>query len=141
MRTRISVPGRFSNGKGRDVRHPRLCSCNITGMRPNFLGLLMALAFSALTASAQLEPLVQTLERGDVEQRRSALANIRNLRSESASRTAIPALKDKNVMVRATAASSVVFLPHAEAASVLIPMLNDRDEFVRREAAFALGEV
>ena len=101
----------------------------------------MAVAFSALTASAQLEPLVQTLERGDVEQRRSALANIRNLRSESASRVAIPALKDKNVMVRATAASSVVFLPPAEAASVLIPMLNDRDEFVRREAAFALGEV
>ena len=101
----------------------------------------MALGFTALTASAQLEPLVQTLERGDVEQRRSALANIRNLRSESASRIAIPALKDMNVMVRATAASSVIFLPPSEAASVLIPMLQDRDEFVRREAAFALGEV
>ena len=101
----------------------------------------MALGFTALTASAQLEPLVQTLERGDVEQRRSALANIRNLRSESASRIAIPALKDRNVMVRATAASGVIFLPPSEAASVLIPMLQDRDEFVRREAAFALGEV
>jgi HEAT repeat protein len=101
----------------------------------------MALAFSALTASAQLEPLVQTLERGDVEQRRSALATIRNLRSEPASRIALPALKDKDVLVRATAAGSVIFLPPAEAASVLIPMLQDRDEFVRREAAFALGEV
>src|SRR4051812_4359772 len=109
MRTRISVHGRFSNGNGRDVRHHRHCSCNITGMRPNFLGLLMALAFSALTASAQLEPLVQTLERGDAEQSRAALASIRNLRSEVASRIAIPALKDKNVLVRATAASSVVF--------------------------------
>jgi HEAT repeat protein len=107
----------------------------------NFLGLTMAVMFLALTASAQLEPLVQTLEHGDIEQRRNALASIRNLRSETASRIVIPALKDKNVLVRATAASSIVFLPKAEAASLLIPMLTDRDEFVRREAAFALGEV
>jgi HEAT repeat protein len=110
-------------------------------MRPNPVGLFLAITLLTLTASAQLEPLVQTLEHGDVEQRRSALASIRNLRTESASRIAIPALKDKNVMVRATAVSSVVFLPQAEAASVLIPMLQDRDEFVRREAAYALGEV
>ena len=113
----------------------------MTGMRPKLLGLLMALAFSALNASAQLEPLVQKLERGDAEQRRSALASIRGLRSEAASRAAIPALKDKNVLVRATAASSVTFLPPSEAASVLIPLLQDRDPFVRREAAYALGEV
>jgi HEAT repeat protein len=110
-------------------------------MRPKLPSILLAIAFTAVTASAQLEPLVQTLGRGDVEQRRSALASIRNLRSESASRIAIPALKDNDVMVRATAVSSVVFLPPAEAASVLIPMLQDRDVFVRREAAFALGEV
>lgn len=110
-------------------------------MQPNFVGLLTAILFLAFTASAQFEPLVQTLERGDAEQRRSALASIRNLRSESASRLAVPALKDKDVMVRATAASSVTFLPAAEAASVLMPLLNDRDPFVRREAAYALGEV
>ncbi|MEP7211429.1 MAG: HEAT repeat domain-containing protein [Acidobacteriota bacterium] len=110
-------------------------------MRLTFIGLIMATLLLALTASAQLEPLVQTLEHGDAEQRRSALASIRNLRSESASRIAIPSLRDSNVLVRATAASSVIFLPPSEAASVLIPMLGDRDEFVRREAAFALGEV
>lgn len=110
-------------------------------MQVNLCGLFLALLLSSSTASAQLEPLGRMLENGGVEQKRNVLASIRGMRSEEASRIAVPALKDKNVLVRATAAASVIFLPRAEAASLLIPMLQDRDEFVRREAAFALGLV
>src|SRR5688500_10181955 len=84
--------------------------------------------------------LSERITKGSTEAKRSALAEIRNLRSERASRLAIPALTDREEIVRATAAGSVVFLPPADAASVLVPLLNDRAEFVRREAAFALGE-
>src|SRR5437868_3852812 len=52
------------------------------------------------------ESLVNRIHSGDVEQKREALFQIRNLRSEEASRIAVPALKDRNEMVRATAASS-----------------------------------
>lgn len=76
-----------------------------------------------------------------VEAKRSALFEIRNYRSEEASRLALPSLSDKDEMVRSTAASSVVYLPKDEAARALLPLLGDRAEFVRREAAFALGEV
>ncbi|NOT48975.1 MAG: HEAT repeat domain-containing protein, partial [Acidobacteria bacterium] len=78
---------------------------------------------------------------GDSEQKRTALAEIRNIRSEDASRIAVSALSDNDEMVRATAASSVVFLPESEAAKVLLPLLDDKKPFVRREAAFALGQV
>ncbi len=78
---------------------------------------------------------------GNSEQKRTALAEIRNHRSEQASRLAIPALADSDEMVRATAASSVVFLPEAEAARILTPLLKDKQPFVRREAAYALGMV
>lgn len=76
-----------------------------------------------------------------VESKRSALFEIRNLRSASASRLALPALLDKDPMVRSTAAASVVFLPKTEASRALLPLLSDRQEFVRREAAYALGDV
>lgn len=78
---------------------------------------------------------------GSTEEKRSALFEIRNLRSPVASSIAVPALSDKNELVRATAASSVVFLPKTDAARELIPLLTDRADFVRREAAHALGEV
>lgn len=78
---------------------------------------------------------------GSVEAKRSALFEIRDLRSSSASRLAIPALLDKEPIVRATAAASVVFVPKNEASSSLIPLLNDKSEFVRRESAYALGDV
>ena len=92
-------------------------------------------------SSQDLAVLSERLQSGDTEQRRDALFQIRNLRTEEASRLAITSLRDKNPMVRATAASSVIFAPRAEAAAALLPLLNDKDEFVRREAAFALGEV
>ena len=75
------------------------------------------------------------------ELKRNALFQIINLHSEAASRLAIPALTDKDLLVRATAANAVIYIPKPEAASVLRPLLNDKMEFVRGEAAFALGEV
>ena len=66
---------------------------------------------------------------------------IRNLETAEASRIAIPALRDKSEIVRATAAASVVFLPKDEAAQNVTPLLADKKPFVRREAAFALGKI
>ena len=76
-----------------------------------------------------------------VEAKRAALFEIRNYSSAEASRLALPALTDKDEMVRSTAASSVIYLPKNEAARALLPLVGDRAEFVRREIAFALGEV
>lgn len=97
-------------------------------------------AFFAVNSSAQdLTPLETTLRTGTTEQKRNALFQIRNLRSEIASRTAIPALIDADPIVRATAAAAVTFLPKPEAITVLTPLLNDKDAFVRKETAYALG--
>jgi HEAT repeat protein len=94
------------------------------------------------TASAQnLTPIETAVRTGTTEQKRDALFQIRNLKSEIASRTAIPALKDADPTVRATSASSVIFLPKLEALAALTPLLNDKDAFVRKEAAYALGNV
>ncbi len=87
---------------------------------------------------AQLQ---RALAFGTAEEKRDALFEIRNLRSEMASRIAIPALSDGDEMVRATAAAAVVFLPAPEAARLLSPLLSDRRPFVRKEAAHALGSV
>ncbi len=92
----------------------------------------------SLDAAARLQ---QQIASDSIESKRAALFEIRNLRSASASRIAIPALKDKNLIVRASAAASVVFAPKPEASAALIPLLNDTDEFVRRESAYALGDV
>lgn len=81
------------------------------------------------------------IQSGTSEEKRDALFRIRNARSERASRIAVPALRDRDEMVRSTAAMSVVFLPPSEAVAVLIPLLKDRSPFVRREAAYALGVV
>ena len=78
---------------------------------------------------------------GDIEQKRSALFEIRNLQTARASFLAVPALKDSNEIVRATAASAVVFLPKTEAATLLMQLFSDKSEFVRKEAAYSLGEV
>lgn len=107
------------------------------------LGFLCVLCVSAgnSLAQANLEILAEKINRGDTEQKRDALFQIRNLESAEASRVAIPALTDKAEIVRATAAFSVVFLPKDEASSVLLPLLTDKKELVRREAAYALGKV
>jgi HEAT repeat protein len=85
--------------------------------------------------------LTEQINRGSAEQKRSALHVIRNLESAEASRIAVPALRDSEIIVRATAAFSVIFLPETEAAAVLLPLLGDKAELVRREAAYALGAV
>ena len=92
-------------------------------------------------AQSNFDLLAQKIRSASVEEKRDALFRIRNLRSEAASRIAVPALHDSSDIVRATAASSVIFLPKSEAATVLIPLLSDKSDFVRRETAFALGEV
>lgn len=99
--------------------------------------------FSAINIAAQadLTVLRETLEKGDTEAKRSALFEVRNLQAPEASRIAVPALADKDEIVRATAAGSVVYLPKDEAARALLPLLADKAEMVRREAAYALGEV
>jgi HEAT repeat protein len=111
-----------------------------------FLFLCVAMSTVFSQGSIGVDPAViarlqQQVVNGSTEIKRSALAEIRNLQTASASRLAVPALRDKEPIVRATAASSVVFLPPSEASSVLAPLLNDRDEFVRREAAYAIGLV
>jgi HEAT repeat protein len=112
--------------------------------------LLVSLFAAAIGSLAQVPPEVtadaagqlnRQITTGSTEEKRSALMEIRNLRSPVASSIAVPALRDKNELVRATAASSVVFLPPPDAARELIPLLTDRADFVRREAAHALGEV
>jgi len=109
-------------------------------LRDASFALLTLLSFAACLKAQDLPPLAERLHSGNVEEKREALLQIRNRRAEEPSRLAIPALKDKHPMVRATAASSILFLPKSEAAAALLPLLNDKDEFVRREAAFALGE-
>jgi HEAT repeat protein len=99
------------------------------------------LFFSPAYAQTNLESLAEHINRGNSEQKRAALFQIRNVKTAESSRAAIPALQDKNEIVRATAASSVVFLPSAEAFAVLLPLLRDKKPFVRKEAAYALGKI
>ena len=105
-----------------------------------------AMAWAQASANPILNPEVGSrlhnqIVIGTVEEKRSALFEIRNLRSSEASQIAVQALSDKDAMVRATAAGSVIFLPASRAAAALLPLLNDKAEFVRTEAAYALGNV
>ncbi len=81
------------------------------------------------------------LERGNDEQKRDALLQIRNLQTAEASRIAVPALKDSSEIVRATAVFSVISLPQNEASQTLLPLLADKKTLVRRETAYALGKI
>ncbi len=78
---------------------------------------------------------------GNTELERSAIVQIRNVRSADASRIALPLLKDKDDIVRSSAAGAVIYLPPTDAAAALIPLLGDKAEFVRQETAYALGDV
>ncbi len=99
--------------------------------------------FAGLSAQTQdeLQVFSDRLQFGEIEVKRNTLRDLRNIESESASRAAIPALRDISEVVRATAAGSVIFLPREEAVQVLLPLLDDKSVFVRREAAYALGKV
>jgi len=107
---------------------------------------LIATAILFLTVAHSLaqtnsDELRNKITSGSVEDKRNALLAIRSLKTEDASRIAIPALSDRNELVRATALSAIAFLPKSEATRRLLPLLNDNAEFVRSEAAFALGDV
>src|SRR5690349_14421179 len=111
-------------------------------MSRHFIFAFAFFAYFAVNSYGQnLTPLENTVRTGTTEQKRDALFQIRNLRSEIASRAAVPALTDPDAIVRATAASSVVFLPKPDAVAILAPLLADKDAFVRKEAAYALGKV
>ncbi len=92
-------------------------------------------------AQTNFETFTEIIKNGNTEQKRDALYQIRNLETESASRIAIPALKDSSEIVRATAAFSVIYLPKDEALQILLPLLSDKKELVRRETAYAIGKV
>lgn len=95
---------------------------------------------SPLPADAQsLEPLAERLRSRETEERRDAVLELKAIGNEKASRTALPALKDSDAIVRAVAAGAMVHLPAPEAAAVLSPILGDGSELVRKEAAAALG--
>lgn len=106
--------------------------------------LLLVCAFCVFAENSRaqnLDFLAEQINRGNVEQKREALRQIRNLESVTASRIAVPALRDSSEIVRATAAFAVIFLPRDEALAALSPLLSDKKELVRREAAYALGVV
>ena len=112
---------------------------------PPYFGLLFLFVsfvfFVGNSAAQDLESIRSSIASGNAEMKRNALSQIRTLQTEAASRLAVPALSDTNLLVRATAASAVIFLPKTEGAQSLTPLLSDKVEFVRGEAAFALGEV
>lgn len=124
----------------RDTETPRQFSRRLRVTASLCLFLLFALTGSSF-AQTNLEALAEKVRSGNVEQKRDALFQIRNLESAEASRAALPALRDPSEIVRATAAFSVIFLPRAEAAQNLLPLLEDKFELVRREAAYALGKI
>lgn len=87
------------------------------------------------------DSLSQVLVSGTVEEKRSALYEIRIRDSEEASLLAIPALSDPEDMVRATAVAAIIRLPASDAVSLISPLLEDLSEFVRQESAYALGSL
>jgi HEAT repeat protein len=145
--TKIGVLSRSLNGfvsRTFGVQFKRGPRCINTTLFRGWALIAVSITCTASIAAQDLSPADQArlhaqITSGDAEQKRDALFEIRNLRSEQASRIAVIALKDKTPVVRATAASSVVFLPKTEAVAFLAPLLSDKDVFVRREAAYALG--
>ena len=107
----------------------------------SFIAFVFFVSPSFPQTQKQLNYYAERIEFGDEEVKRNALFDLRNFKSESASRIAIPALKDHSAIVRATATHTVVFLPKDNAAKVLSPLLKDKSIFVRRETAYALGNV
>jgi HEAT repeat protein len=112
-----------------------------SSIRLSFFVCLLFTGFAVTVFSQDIGALAGQLHSGSTEEKRTALMQLRSLRSEEASRVAVAGLNDKNPMVRATAASSVTFLAPQEAVAALLPLLGDKDEFVRKEGAYALGAV
>ncbi len=106
-----------------------------------FLCIFCVFAAAGVSAQVQLDVLAQRINRGNTEQKRDALFQIRNFQTTEAARLAVPALSDSSEIVRAAAAKTIVFLPPGEAAPLLLPLLQrDKSVLVRKEAAYALGK-
>lgn len=136
-----SAAKRPTRGVRNSITNYELQITNLQRVFRCFVLLCVLCVFAGNSFAQNFETFAEIIERGNTEQKRDALYQIRNLETESASRIAIPALKDSSEIVRATAAFSVVYLPKDEAFQVLLPLLNDKNEFVRRETAYALGKV
>jgi HEAT repeat protein len=112
--------------------------------KAKFLALLcVAFALFALQIFAQqtqLEILGNQIKNGSVEEKRSALYQIRNLETIESARLAVFALNDISDIVRATATHSILAIPNEESAQILLPMLKDKSPYVREETAYALGK-
>lgn len=108
---------------------------------PGATFILAVLAFfgGEVFAQTDLAQLAAQINRGNNEQKRNALFEIRNIKTAEASRLAVSAIKENDEIVRATAARSVIYLPSDEAFRVLLPLLKDKKPFVRKETAYALG--
>jgi HEAT repeat protein len=88
----------------------------------------------------QIKYYSERIEFGTEDVKRNALFDLRNFQTESASRVALPALKDSSEIIRATATHTVIYLPKNESAQALLPLLNEQSEFIRKETVLALGK-
>ncbi|MFN2499510.1 MAG: HEAT repeat domain-containing protein [Pyrinomonadaceae bacterium] len=116
------------------------------GILSTAMGTGIAKASAVQVIQGSLTPLQVEIEKHtsrlssvETEERRDAVTRLGSMHHPSASRAALPALRDSVGIVRATAAAAIHSLPPGERAEYLISMLADKDEFVRREVAFALG--
>ena len=75
----------------------------------SFAVLLICLLSAAPSYAQDLTPLESTIRTGTTEQKRDALFQIRDLRSESASRSAIPALSDTHAELVRLAAQAPTY--------------------------------
>ena len=150
MLTKTNARAKFLNGKkrvGKTSSAPRKFlkegEAEMSKFPRFFFSLFFVsfVCFAGKSLAQTNEYLTEQIQFGTTEVKRDTLFQIRNLQSESASRIAIAALKDKQEIVRATAVSSVIYLPSAEAFSLLLPLLRDKSQFVRRETAYALGKL
>ena len=102
------------------TKNPRL-SALVCGFV--FFCALCVLAANVL-AQSELDVLAQKINRGNTEQKRDALFQIRKLKTAAASRLAVPALSDKREMSGSRRLRSRHFSSPDEAAQVLVPLLR-----------------
>jgi HEAT repeat protein len=116
----------------------------MTALKYIFQRLLILCAFFVFDGNSfaqNYDALAEAINRGNAEQKREALRVIHNLESETASRVAVPALRDSSEVVRATAAFSVIFLPRDEAFAALSPLLTTKKNSSARSGLRARREV
>lgn len=131
--------GKAISGSGLIARHLKSEGEKGYGNVSRFLFLLFI--FASSIHAQDLATFSETIAKGTSEEKRTVLQQIKLIGTPEAARIAIPALRDSDIMVRATAAACIPALPADEAFGVLDPLLTDKQEFVRREAAYALGDV